>query len=440
MSDTLLFLCNQIHRCPASLWSFARRTTTLVVLVVANQLCPTAVASDQIPGAQQTAPIAIANATIHTISGGVLQNATIVFDRGKITYVGQSPTLVAETEVIQGSGKHVYPSLIEAHTNLGLVEINSIRASLDSRETGTYNPNVRSAAAFNPDSELVPVNRANGILLAVSAPTGGTISGRSSLMMLDGWTWEDMTLQSDVAMQMRWPESQQGQRELQELFDQTRQYMAGRKEGTVPRDLRLDSLSRVVAREMPIVVDVDSADGIASAVAFAKHESLKIVLHGAEHALQCAALLKAEGVPVIVSSVYRVPVSRHAAYDEGYSFPKRLADAGIKFCISAGGRFGASGMRNLPYHAATAAAYGLTPEQAIRSITLDAAEILGVADRVGALDEGLDATLFMCDGDILETPTQVEAAFIQGRAVDLDNKHKQLYRKYSIKYDRMGSE
>jgi imidazolonepropionase-like amidohydrolase len=399
-------------------------------------------AHDQIPGAPQKQPIAIVGATIHTISGRDIENGTIIFVGGKITALGKGVDIPDGAEVIQAEGKHVYPSLIDANSDIGLVEINSVRATIDSRETGNINPNVRAVAAFNPDSELIPVNRANGVLVALSAPTGGLIAGRSAVMVLDGWTWEDMTLKADAGMHIRWPrDAGREVKELDELLEQTARYVASRKvSSTLPLDLRLESMARVLDGSLPMVVDATSITQIESAVAFAKQRNLKLVIHGGYEAEHCAELLKKADVPVIVSGVYRTPSGRDNPYDEAYTLPKRLKDAGVKFCICSGGRFGASGVRNLPYHAATASAYGLSQEDALKSITLNAAEILGVADRVGTLATGLDATLFIADGNILETETQVQNAFVQGRKVDLDNRHQQLYRKYSAKYDQLFGE
>ncbi|MDX1925410.1 MAG: amidohydrolase family protein [Pirellulaceae bacterium] len=396
-------------------------------------------AHDQIPGAPQKQPIAIVGATIHTIAGRDIENGTIIFVGGKITAVGKGVEIPADAEVIRAEGKHVYPSLIDANSDIGLVEVNSIRATIDSRETGNINPNVRAVAAFNPDSELIPVNRANGVLVALSAPTGGLIAGRSAVMVLDGWTWEDMTLKADAGMHIRWPrDAGRELQELDELLEQTARYVASRKVNTLlPLDLRLESMARVLDGSLLMVADATSITQIESAVAFAKQRNLKLVIHGGYEAEHCAELLKKADVPVIVSGVYRTPSGRDNPYDEAYTLPKRLKDAGIKFCICSGGRFGASGVRNLPYHAATASAYGLSQEDALKSITLNAAQILGVADRVGALATDLDATLFIADGNILETETQVLQAFVQGRKVDLDNRHQQLYRKYSAKYDQL---
>jgi imidazolonepropionase-like amidohydrolase len=400
---------------------------------------------DQIPGAPQRQPIAIVGATVHTICGETLQAATVLFENGKLTQVSSQVQLPADTRVIDASGKHVYPGLIEANSDLGLVEINSIRASIDSNETGNFNPNVQALVAFNPDSELIPVGRAGGVLTALSAPDGGLISGRSSLMLLDGWSRDDMLLQADVGMHVRWPSNTTDLKLLTEFFEQALRYGLSVKASSAhpaeprsgqPRDLRLESLQAVLQGQLPVIVSVNELDAIRNAIAFKTRFGLKMIISGGTDACECAQLLKSESIPVIVTAVYSNPTRRHSAYDEAYTFPKRLHEAGIDFCISAGGRFGANSIRNLPYNAATAAAYGLPERLALRAITLSPAEILGVSHRIGSLQVGSDATLLITDGNILETFTQVEQAFIQGRAVDLSSRHTQLYRKYAEKYER----
>ena len=395
---------------------------------------------DFIPGAPQDKPIAIVGATLHTISGNDLLDATLLFEAGKITHVGPGATLPSDADVIQATGKHVYPGLIEANTDLGLVEINSIRATVDSREIGSFNPNVQAEVAFNPDSELIPVGRANGILTALSVPTGGLISGRSSLMSLDGWSRADMALKSEVAMHVRWPRSTEDLRQLTEFFEQAQRYAIAiskqQADNDQPCDLRLESLLPVLEQKTPVIVAVDELDAIRSAIAFKRRFGLRLIIAGGTDACRCSEQLKSESIPVIVTAVYSNPSRRNSTYDEAYTLPKRLHESGIAFCISAGGRFGASAIRNLPYNAATSAAYGLPERVALRAITLSPAEILGVSDRIGALQVGMDATLFIADGDILETPTQLIAAFIQGRRIDLRSRHTQLYEKYSEKYQR----
>jgi imidazolonepropionase-like amidohydrolase len=355
--------------------------------------------------------------------------------------------------VIRLEGKHVYPGLFDAGTNLGLVEINSVRATIDVQETGQLNPNVRAIVAVNPDSEIIPVTRANGVLLAHTVPQGGLISGTSGIIQLDGWTWEDLAVSKETGMYVEWPrvlrrlsrlEDQPNQpniddnmKRLRTAFEDARAYAAARKaDESYPIDARWQAMQSVLEGKLPLIARADDAASIQSAVAFAAEHKLKLIIHGGYDAPLAAAHLKQHDIPVIVAGVYRLPQRRGDDYDAPYTLPERLRAAGIRFCISSAGRFGASNVRNLPYHAATAAAYGLPADEALKSITLSPAQILGVADRVGSLEAGKDATMFIADGDILETPTQVEAAYIQGRQVELNDRHKRLYRKYSEKYER----
>lgn len=426
----------------------------LRALVVFLLLTAAASANPEIPGAPQQRPIAIVGATIHPVSGPVIEGGTIVFDKGKITAVGKDVQSPPDAEVIRLEGKHVYPGLFDAGTNLGLVEINSVRATIDVEETGQINPNVRAIVAVNPDSEIIPVTRANGVLLAHTVPQGGLISGKSAVIQLDGWTWEDLAVSRESGMYVEWPRVlrrlsrleerpeqpniDENMQRLRKALEDARAYAAARKaDPDYPLDARWEALQSVLDGKLPLIARADDASSIQSAIAFAEEHKLKLVIHGGYDAPLVAAHLKKNDIPVIVAGVYRLPQRRGDDYDAAYTLPERLRAAGIRFCIASAGRFGASNVRNLPYHPATAAAYGLPADEALKSITLYPAQILGVADRVGSLEAGKDATLFIATGDILETPTQVEAAYIQGRKVELDDRHKRLFRKYSEKYERL---
>lgn len=432
-----------------------------ICLVVGSLTNSHAMASDQVPGAKQKNPLLIKNATVHTVSQGTLPSTSILVKDGKIAEVGANIQPPENTEVIDASGQHVYPGLIDSFSAIGLVEIDSIRASIDNTEMGNINSNVRAAVAVNPDSEAIPVARANGVLFSMVGPTGGLVSGRAALLQMDGWTWEDMTLRADVGMMVNWPrfgggggggrggrrqaaEASEGDADssdrlapLHTLFRETRAYANAKAANpNLPTDLRLEAMIPVAEGRLPMIVNANTVKQIQTAIAFSKQHSLKLILMGASDALHCAALIREAKIPVIVSGVYRLPSRRDAPYDSAYTFPSQLRAAGIQFSIASDGRFGASGVRNLPYHASTAAGFGLSSDDAIRSITLSPAEIFGVADRVGSIDAGKDATLFLCTGDILETPTQVTKAWIQGRKVDLTSKHTQLYEKYKSKYEQ----
>jgi imidazolonepropionase-like amidohydrolase len=427
------------------------RFFTLLCLVIA--IAERADAHPQVPGAPQKQPIALTNATLHPISGPVIENGTIVFDRGKITAIGKDVMPPAGAEVIDLNGKRVYPGLFEPLNDVGLVEINSIRATVDAQEIGQLNPNVEAVVAINPDSELIPVTRSSGVLLTLAAPYGGLMSGRSGVIQLDGWTWEDMTLKRNVALHIQWPQSAGGGRRgrggseetaatpergveaLRQALVDARAYGVSRKsDPSFPRDARWESLQDVLQGKLPVIVQADDIRQIHAAVAFAQREKLKLILAGGYDAPQCTALLKQHDIPVIVGGTYRLPRRRSDGYDTAYAVPAALQKAGIRFCISARGRFGASQVRNLPYHAAAAVAFGLSADEALKAMTLYPAQILGVADRVGSLEKGKDATLFVSDGEALDTPTQILQAWISGRKVDLNDRHKTLYEKYKQKY------
>ncbi|MEX2188210.1 MAG: amidohydrolase family protein [Pirellulales bacterium] len=412
--------------------------------LIAALIATTALANPEVPGPPQTAPIAIVGATVHTVGGPTIENGVVIFDAGKLTAVGPTDTAIPpNAKRIDAAGKHVFPGLIAANTTLGLIEIDAVRATVDHTEAGLINPNVRAQVAVNPDSELIPVTRANGVLLAQVAPRGGLLQGQSAVVALDGWTWEEMTLAAPVGMHVNWPRMTSGGNQqlalLQKTFDDARAYHKARQaEPTTSIDVRFDALIPVLDRKLPLFVAADALDEIQAAVAFSLKENVRLVIVGGYDAPHCSALLKQHDIPVVINSVNRLPMRRGDPFDTPFTVPERLRKTGVKFCICDGGKFEASNIRNLPYEAAKAASFGLPPDEALKSVTLSAAEILGIGDRAGSLDVGKDATLIIADGDILEIATHVEQAFIQGRQVDLNNRHKRLYEKYQEKQRREG--
>jgi imidazolonepropionase-like amidohydrolase len=414
-----------------------------------------AFANDQIPGAAQTQPVLIQNATIHRVDAAVIKRGSVLLVDGKIAAVGKQVSAPENAKVIDGSGKHVYPGLIESMTDLGLREVAAVDVTVDRTEKGEQNPNVRSWVAVNPDSELIPVARAGGVLIAHVSPGGRWIRGQTAVMQLDGWTAREMNLKAPAGMSIDWSwmmpmdkdakkqakKRSEKQKALDELLDRAERYGNAQdaEPDSIAADLRLESLLPVIRGELPVFVQCDRQDAIESAVAYAVGRGLRLVIYGGYDAAACASLLRKYDVPVIVSGTYRLPLYRHDAYDASYTLPARLKDAGVTFAIAGEGPGypgGSSNARNLPYHAACAVAYGLSRKDAVRSITLSAAEILGIQDRVGSITIGKDASLIVCDGDILETETHVEMAFLQGRKVDLSSRHTMLFDKYRTKYRR----
>lgn len=435
---------------------------TLLLLAAATLVSP-AQASDEVPGAPQQKPIAIVGATIHPVSGPEIAGGTLLFTDGKIVALAANVPIPEECEKIDAAGKHVYPGLIHAHSQLGLIEIPSVRATVDVAETGRINPNAKAQVAVNPDSELIPVARGTGVLTALVTPSGGLLSGMAAVMNLDGWTFEEMTVRSPAGLYIEWPrmhpasawyieDSFQQQIEtrdrslaaLRDAFADARSYKrakeahAAEKGPVVDHDARWEAMLPVLAGEVPLVVLADEVTQIQAAVAFAERERVKLIVAGGYDAPLCAELLVKHDVPVIVTGVHRLPQRDGDDYDAAFTLAERLRQAGVKFCLAGEDR--TAKLQNLPYEAGTAAAYGLPRPDALRAVTLSAAEILGVADRLGSLDPGKDATLIVTDGDPLETPTHVEMAFIQGRRVDLASKQMRLWEKYKEKYRRLGIE
>jgi len=416
-----------------------------------------AAAHDQIPGAPQTRPIALVGGTIHTVDGPIIDGGTVVFDEGKITAVGKNVPMPRSCQSIDVSGQHVYPGLIESMSNIGLIEIGSVRATIDTDEVGDENENIRPWVAVNPDSELIPVARAGGVLLASIAPQRGDLRGQVDVIELDGWTNGDMLLRENVGLAVSWRAFDSRNRDdsdrakqrderlkrLSDRLDAAKRYTDSRATDpeNTPVDIRLEALATVAEGSTPMIVLAETRREIESAVAFCVTREIPCVIYGGYDAPQCATLLKKYGIPVIVHGTYRLPLRRHEPYDHPYTLPKRLHDAGVRFAIGgpgSGSPGGASAARNLPYHAAVAVAYGLPTDQAVRAVTLAPAEILGIGDRVGSISAEKDATLIVVDGDVLQTESNVSRAYIAGAEVDLGSKHKTLADKYRLKYKRAG--
>jgi imidazolonepropionase-like amidohydrolase len=353
----------------------------------------------------------------------------------------------------------VYPGFISANSTLGLVEIEAVRATVDTAEVGPINPNVRAHTSINADSELINVARAGGVLTALSVPQAGgdgLIAGQSALLRLDGWNWEQMTIKAPIALHVYWPNSnipdwlpkpiiEQAKKSaaenlmrVDEAFSAARAYDTAKRADKIrENDSRWDAMQNVFNNSLPVFIHANELTQIRQSLEFMRKQKLHWTLVGGLDAWRMAEELKRDGVAVILGSPYNSPDRRSEAYDVHYSAAAALQAAGIRFAMAGD----ASGMdtaleKNLPYLAAQAVAFGLDREVALRAITLSAAEILGVADKLGSLDAGKNATLFIADGDPLDIRTHIERAFIDGVEVDLSNKHTRLYERYQKKYGK----
>ena len=418
---------------------------------------PATQAHDNLPGKAPTGPVVISGATIHTVSGMDISNGRLRFENGRIVAVGGIEVSIAGATVIDAGGQQLYPGFIAAEGTLGLAEVAAVRATVDVSEVGANNADIRAEVAVNPDSEIIPVTRANGVLLALSEPgssSGNVIAGRSALLRLDGWSSEDMVVKAPVALHVSWPggeipswlpapaqdaarAAQKSSRDaLQKAFEDARRYSAARQSNAVlAADRRLEAMQAAVTAQQPVFFHADDAQSIQESLDFAREFALKAVIVGGADAWQLTDVLKADDVPVILSGLLRLPQQRGDSVDSIFSGPARLSEAGVRFAISnGGGAFDTSNLRNLPYHAASAVGFGLPHQEALRSITLYPAQILGVADRYGSLAEGRSATLFLSDGDALEPASNVLRAWIDGREIDLSSRQTRLYDKYRQKY------
>jgi imidazolonepropionase-like amidohydrolase len=414
-------------------------------------------ASTQIPGAPQVDPIALVGATVHTVSGVDITDGTVVFDDGIITAVGTDVAIPAEAHRIDVTGLHIYPGMIDAGTVIGLSEISAVRASNDYNETGDMTPEVRAEVAVNPDSEHLPVARANGITAALTMPAGGLISGMAALLRLDGWTTEDLVIKAPAALVVNWPRMHIDRRKgakpapqeqierrdtqirrLHQALAEARAYLKARRASPVatPTDLRCEALRPVIDGTVPVLVVVTEVRQVQAALDWAEAENVRLIIGGTGDIWRAGAELAARQVPVIYWNSYYLPRRADDPYDGAYTVPRKLHEAGVEFCLAH--TDGPSFIRYLPEEAGRAAAYGLPRDEALRAVTLNAASILGVAHRLGSIEVGKEATLVITDGDLLELTSHVQLEFISGREVDLSSRHTQLFDKYRTKYERLG--
>ena len=408
------------------------------------------------PAPKQTGTITITNATIHVGNGQVLNNASIEIRDGKITQIGTNINTSPGSTVINAQGKHVYPGLILPISSLGLIEISSVRATNDLRELGELNPDIRSIVAYNTDSKVINTLRSNGILLANIVPEGILISGSSSVVQLDAWNWEDAAYKTDAGIHFFMPSllprprgfggfsgagPQQPQtdpvKEGLERIDRVKTFFSEAKAYSAEllhqeTNLKLASVKGLFDKSQKLYIHANTVKQMLIALDFVKEFGFDVVIVGGNDSWQIADLLKQNNVSVILNEPHNLPISEDDDIDQPYKTAALLQKAGVLFAINDDG---AARGRNLPFNAGTAAAYGLTREQALQAITLNAAKILGVADKTGSIEQGKDANIIISEGDILDMRTSmVTDAFIQGRKIDLTDKHKQLNERYKKKY------
>ena len=416
-----------------------------------------ALAQVPVPAAAQAKPVLITGATLHVGNGTVVPNATVAFDKGRLTYAGPAAGFTQDRagyEAIDATGQQLYPGLILPNTTLGLTEVESIRATVDDEEVGTLNPNVRALIAYNTDSDILATVRTNGVLLAQPTPRGGLLAGQSSVVQLDAWNWQDAVVRADDGQHLTWPgmvfrlgpneetaafEKRQKFREarlrdLEQLFSEAsayRQQPAGRRE-----NLRLGALAGIFDGSKTLYLHADYGKELIESVRFARRLGVqKLAVVGARDAWMVLDFLKQNDVSVVVSRIHALPRRDADDYDQPYKLPAQLQAAGIRFCLDYQGQMETAGSRNLAFIAGTAVNFGLTKEQALTAITQTPAQIMGIDKDYGTLETGKSATLVLSKGDLLDIRTNaVTHAYIDGRRISLENKQTYLEQKFRGKY------
>jgi imidazolonepropionase-like amidohydrolase len=430
--------------------------TYMRTFCIAALLCALLPALAQIPSPGKTPlkAIVLTGGIAHIGNGEVMDNAAIGIENGKITFVKQAGTVklnAQEADIIDITGKHVYPGFINPNNTLGLTEIDAVRATRDFAETGSFNPEVRAITSFNTDSRISPTVRSNGVLITQATPRSGMICGTSSIMYLDGWNWEDAVLKEDDGIHVNWPNrfqntgwwAEPGQTKPNEKYDaqvaELKIFMERAKayseNPNAEFNQKLAACKGLFSGTQRIYLHVGEAKGIMESVLFAESLGLKKpVIVGGVEAWMVVDFLSTKNIPVILERPHSLPAHDDDHIDQPFKTAKALYDSKVLFCFDHAGDMEAMGSRNLPFSAGTTVAYGLPYEEAVRALTSSAAKIVGIDATNGLLEAGKDATLFVSTGDALDPITNdVTHAFIQGRVVDLDDPQKYLYRKFGGK-------
>ena len=416
-----------------------------------------------LPAPAQKGAAYIKNATIHVGNGKVIENGTIVIKDGKIAEVGANIAVPADaTQVTDAKGKHVYPGLILPTSNLGLVEVSAVRAMSDVREIGDMNPNVRALVAYNTDSKVINTLRSNGVLLANVVPQGSFVAGTSSVVQLDAWNWEDAAYSSDNGLHVYMPtmlarprfggfgggggnagpnagqqtdpvkEGLEKIEQLKSFFREAKAYLASPTHEET--NLKFEAVKGMFDKKQKMYAHASTVKQILASLDFVKEFGFDLVIVGGSDSWQVADLLKQNNVSVILQQPHSLPTLSDDDVDLPYKTAALLQKAGVLFAISDDD--GQTRGRNLPFNAGTAATYGLTKEEALAAISLNAAKIMGVSDKTGSIEVGKDANIVVSEGDILDMKSSnVTEAFIQGRKIDLTDKQKQLNDRYNKKYE-----
>lgn len=424
----------------------------ITLIIALGLVIPTM--AQQTPGAKQTEAITIEGATAHLGNGEVIESSLIMFEDGKITFVGDSKLKIARKgKVIDATGKHVYPGFIAPAKTLGLVEIDAVRASNDEDEIGDFIPHVRSLIAYNAESKVVESMRPNGVLIAQIAPTGGRISGTSSIVQFDAWNWEDAAIKVDDGIHLNWPTTfkegrwwageEPGYQPNKDYAQQVEEMVTFFKNAeaygkSTPKEVNpaYAAMKGVFDGSQKLYVHADDEKQIIDAINTLKSIGAKeVVLIGGYQAYKIPEFLKSNNIPVLVQYTHNLPTFDDDDYDLPYKLPKLLVDAGLMVAIQNSDAENFQ-TRNLPFYAGQVVQQGLDKEVAVQLLTGNTAKILGIDDLYGTLENGKSATLFISEGDALDMAgNQITHVFIDGRTVSLETHQTELWKRYMGKYE-----
>jgi imidazolonepropionase-like amidohydrolase len=406
--------------------------------------CVTIRVMAQVPKGK-TGTFALTNATIQTVTKGVIENGTVIISNGKITAVGTNVTVPSGAQQIDCRGHWIYPGMIDGGTSLGLVEIGAVARTVDNNEIGDIIPQMKALTAINPNSVAIPVTRVSGVTTVIAAPDGGLIPGTAALINLNGYT-PDQMFAGFEAVVVNFPNtgrrgffdrrtdeeikkaSDKAMEKLNDAWDKAVQYhkldsVTNGKGVTYYPEMQ--ALLPVVRGQQMLMIEANASRDIQAALKWIKEKKVKNVsLSGVQEGWRVADEIAKAGIPVITGPVQAVPARDYDRYDRAYANPGLMKKAGVKVAIRSSHT---ENVRNLPYHAAYAAAYGMGKEEALRAVTIVPAEIFGVADKLGSIEVGKVANLFVCDGDPFETKTNIKHVFIEGWQVSMESRHTQLY-------------
>lgn len=406
---------------------------------------------------KQSKSVLIMNGTAHLGNGKIIENSVIGFKDGKIQLVADATLVRIDMTSydlkIDASGKHIYPGFIAPNSTLGLVEIDAVKASDDEDEIGNFNPNVKSLMAYNSESRVTETVVSNGILTAQITPRGGRISGTSSIVQLDAWTWKDAVIKENDGIHLNFPNTfRTGRGAENGVIEVNKDYVKQIEEitsfinaaksynSTTPkeRNLVLEAMKGLLEGQQTLYVHANNEKQIIDAINVFKENGIaKIVIVGGFEAYKVASLLQKNAIPVLLRRVHDMPLNDDQDYDLPFKMAKILTDKGILVGLENSGEMERMNTRNLPFLAGTCAAYGLDKEIALQLITSNTAKILGIDTFCGTLEEGKDATLFISQGDALDMRTnKIKETFIQGRLIDLENHQSNLNKIYKAKYNQ----